>query len=96
MGMLTNWREFRSKQRGEKRHQRGQITRGGRLGAEKSQGWRRFREEQVEASGAGMDIWDLAGSSTSVPSPPHSGDSPSLPFHGPFQILSDKQGEYSP
>lgn len=66
MGMLTNWREFRSKQRGEKRHQRGQITHRGRLGAEKSQGWRRFREEQVEASGAGMDIWDLAGSSTSV------------------------------
>lgn len=66
MGMLTNWREFRSKQRGEKRHQRGQITHGGRLGAEQSQGWRRFREEQVEASGAGMDIWDLAGSSTSV------------------------------
>lgn len=64
-----------------KRHQRGRVTHGERLGAEKSQGWRHFREEQVEeASGAGMDIWDLAGSSTSEPSPPHSRDSLSSHF----------------
>lgn len=80
MGMLTNWREFRSKKSGEKRHQRCHITHRGRLGAEKSQSWRHFREEQVEASGAGMDVWDLAGSSTSAPSPPHSGDSLSSHF----------------
>jgi len=28
-----------------------------------------------------------------VPSPPHSGESLSCPFHGPFQILSNKQGK---
>lgn len=68
MGILTIWREFRSKQSGEKRHQRGRITHGERLRAEQSQDWRRFREEQVEASGAGMGIWDLAGSSGSLSS----------------------------
>lgn len=81
MGILTIWREFRSKQSGEKRHQRGRITHGERLRAEQSQDWRRFREEQVEASGAGMGIWDLAGSSGSL----------SSHFTGPFQILSERQ-----
>lgn len=96
-GALTNWREFRGKQ-GEKKksHQRGQITLRGRLGAEKVPGLEAF---QGGAGGGpwGQDeylgcYWDLAAS-TSVSSPPRSGESLSSPFHSPFQILSNKQGK---
>lgn len=77
------WSEFKASYYGnidklervqKQREQRKKASEGldyPRREAEKSQGWKHFREEQVEASGAGMDIWDLAGSSTSVPSPPH-------------------------
>lgn len=47
MGILTNWREFRSKQseRGGKASEGSDYP---RREAEKSQGWRHFRVEQVE------------------------------------------------
>lgn len=99
-GILSNWREFRGKQGGgrgkKKSYRRGQITLGGWWGLKKVPGLEAFRGGTGDGPW-GRDeyldcCWDLAAS-TSAPSPPHSGELLSCPFHGPFQILLNKQGK---